>query len=938
VPLHATTDGGARHMSNPSRDVVRMLQEELQEISAGLLSPPLETGDTPAQALRDLSRRLHRLAGMARALGLAGLRRAIEHAQANVRAWLTQQHPSAAPQQLWRLMVEWPLEVNRYLERIESPDSIALLCNFLGNRDWLRPLPPAEFEILALEHHAQEPALPPTGAEEPLSLKIPEDVSPSMVVELLQEVPDLTERLARLVDTWGEGGKTAHSLMEAQRVAHAIKGAANTVGIRGIARFTHVLEDVLAHEVHSPTQSRALRSLVARAVACLHQMSDALLGRASAPADAAAILAAMQAHLDGMAADSQATEASHVEGTRSGGTGAVAEVEDGLAAVSALPPSGIRINPALIDEVFRLAGECTVSVNHMRDELQRTRQLAQELARRVAAAREPVHALLAIRASGGPERGAAAAALAPVKQQDLREAIADALILDEDLQSQIRLIEERLNAHERLNEELRGRVRQCRMMPAAEIVPRLKRAVAQAASLAGKETEIAVAGSHTLVDTYILNGVVDPLMHALRNAVDHGIEPNVERLRQGKPGIGRVNLTFQHEGNEILIRCEDDGRGLDAALIRQRAIARGIIAPGEEIDEEQLVRLVFRPGFSTREHASQTSGRGIGMSAIAAQIARLKGSVDIHSRPGKGCTIEIRVPESMLSVGAVLAAVNNFTVAISNRGLLRVSMIDTDQIRGEGLEMYAELDGDRLPVRTINSLLFANAPPLAASPHAQLPALLMRAGESCCLVVVEGILGTRTMSLAAPGLYLRAVPGLLGTTTMSDGMIVPVLDLTELLAQPAGWTPNAPIEPDVVQQKDSRPLALAVDDSISILRELTQTLGARGLRTHAIQDGARAWEYLQSVTPSLVIVDANIPGMSGAELCSRIRTDDRLRPVPVIMISANADAYRARAQQAGATWLLPKTGLRPLLEEVLQRILISAGPAAGKQDDFPAPA
>lgn len=326
------------------------------------------------------------------------------------------------------------------------------------------------------------------------------------------------------------------------------------------------------------------------------------------------------------------------------------------------------------------------------------------------------------------------------------------------------------------------------------------------------------------------------------------------------------------------------------------------------------------------------------MSAIAAQIARLKGSVDIRSRPGKGCTIEIRVPESMLSVGAVLAVVNNYTVAISNRGLLRISMIEADQVRTEGEEAYAELDGDRLPVRTLSSLLFANAPPLTAPRRTQLPALLMRAGESRCLVIVEGILGTRTMSLTAPGLYLRAVPGLLGTTTMTDGMIVPVLDLTELLAQPAGWTPNEPIVPDVVQQEDSRPLALAVDDSLSILRELTQTLGARGLRTHSVQDGARAWEYLQSVTPSLVIVDANIPGMSGAELCSRIRTDDRLRPVPVIMISANADAYRARAQQAGATWLLPKTGLRPLLEEVLQRIFAAAGSEAGKQDNSSVPA
>jgi chemosensory pili system protein ChpA (sensor histidine kinase/response regulator) len=923
-------------MSNPSRDVIGMLQEELQEISTNLLASPQTRTDTPAQALRDLSRRLQRLAGMARALGLSGVRRAIEHAQTNVRAWLSL-HPNAAQPQLWRLMVEWPLEINRYLDRLESPDAVAALCNFLSNRDWLRPLPAEEFDSLSTGQRREEPAQQQPPLEESLSLQIPGDVSPAMLVELLQEVPDLTERLARLVDAWGEGDNTSHSLMEAQRVAHAIKGAANTVGIRGIARFTHVLEDVLAYENRHPTQSRTLRTLVARAVACLHQMSDALLGRGSAPGDAAAILAAMRAHLDGMVADAH-PEAAPPPGVTVEEPPSCADIDDGLQSAPALPPAGIRINPALIDEIFRISGESTVSVHHIREQLQCTRQLAQELARRVTAAREPVQALLAQRPPAGSERGGASGALGPVKQQDLREAIADALILGEDLQSQIRLIEEQLNGHERLNEELRGRVRQCRMMPAGEIVPRLQRAVAQASSLAGKETELVVVGTHTLVDTYILNAVVDPLMHALRNAVDHGIETAAERLRAGKSRIGRISLAFQHDGTEVLIRCQDDGRGLDTALIRQRAMARGLIAPGDEFSEEQLVRLVFRPGFSTREHASQTSGRGIGMSAIAAQVARLKGSVDISSQPGTGCSIEIRVPESMLSVGAVLVALNAYTVAISNRGLQRVSMIEADQVTTGGEEAYAELDGERLPVRTLSSLLFVNAAPLAAPPHTQLPALLMRVGESRHLVVVESILGTRTMSLTSPGLYLRTMPGLLGTTTMTDGMIVPVLDLTELLTQHAGWLPNPSGEEASPEGKDRRPLALAVDDSISVLRELTETLNAFGMQTHTLQDGAQAWECLQSVMPSLVIVDANIPGMSGAELCSRIRTDDRLRHVQVIMISANADAYRARAQQAGATWLLPKTGLRPLLEEVLQRIRVPPGSEGSRRDNTSVPA
>ena len=627
-----------------TKDVVEILQQELQEMSERLLEMPAPSLPALAHALDDYTVKLERFAEVTRALDLPGLRQVALLARDNVVRWARFEAPVSP--RVTKLLAQWPLEVSRYLSKLGRATAERDLVAFMQQGQWLQPLVLEDTEALATTlaapRVAQEP-VPPVPREisvEDLSLEIPADVSPTLVAALLQELPELTERLATLIDEWADGQGSAAELREAQRVAHTIKGAANTVGVRGIATFTHSFEDLLnllaesARPV-STVETHTLR----RAAECLLKMSDMLLGRGESPGEVVELLQQISAHLHGHGE----TVTSDKPGVREIEPQPLSSIPDSPTPPSATPPSramtpSLRVAPALIDEIFRLAGESAIAVTQMRDRLQRVRQVERaiedqwEAVRRLALQfdqwlTETANAWHGRLSSNESRTGQ------PVDidryrdpglaRHRLQEAISDAQELRRDMQKLVGELEDFLVGHERLQAEQRDKIKRCRMLPAGEIAPRLQRGVKQAAGLTGKDIELQIFGANTLIDSHILNAIVEPLMHALRNAIDHGIETSAERITLGKPVRGKLTLTFRHEGSDVTVRCEDDGRGLDYDAIHRRALANGLVAPHEELTQEQLGRLILQPGFSTRSKTTQTSGRGIGMSAIAEQIAAL---------------------------------------------------------------------------------------------------------------------------------------------------------------------------------------------------------------------------------------------------------------------------------------------------------------------------
>jgi chemosensory pili system protein ChpA (sensor histidine kinase/response regulator) len=312
------------------------------------------------------------------------------------------------------------------------------------------------------------------------------------------------------------------------------------------------------------------------------------------------------------------------------------------------------------------------------------------------------------------------------------------------------------------------------------------------------------------------------------------------------------------------------------------------------------------------------------MSAIAAQIEEIKGIIEIDSQPGQGCCVEFRVPESLLSVGGLLITLQGHTAGISSRGLQRVAMIEAGEISvSDGSGPHAPLDGQSMPLFRIESLLYGDKVNAELPTTGEAPVLVIRAGDINALVMVGSIVATRALLIRRPGLYLEGFPALFGTTTLSDGSVVAVLDIVELLRTPPNWQPSVPAATPAAIA--SGPQAWIIDDSAAVRREIAAQTAAVGYAVRLSGSGAEAIEQLSLPPPALVIVDADMPGISGIEICRRMRTDARFRTVPIVVLSARGEACREAARAAGATLLLPKPCPRPILQRMLERYPVPTG-------------
>ncbi|MDZ7737428.1 MAG: ATP-binding protein [Gammaproteobacteria bacterium] len=318
----------------------------------------------------------------------------------------------------------------------------------------------------------------------------------------------------------------------------------------------------------------------------------------------------------------------------------------------------------------------------------------------------------------------------------LVEAAADSQELDQDIGQYLRSLDELLINQSRLQREVQDLVMRTRMVPVKTVVPRLQRAVRQTCRVTGKQANLVLEGTDTLLDSDILTSLVDPLMHMLRNAVDHGIESRDERIRNGKDPQGTIQLTCTSEGTQIVLRCRDDGAGLDLQTIRALAEKRGIIAPDEKLTDDELRRVILRPGFSTRGETTQTSGRGIGMDVVATQLQAIKGSILIHSEPGQGTEFELRLPVSLMTTHGLLVRVRKQVMAISTRGIEQILHPEDGSVKGTEDELYYEFDDEKLDYYQIDDLLQL-PPDRRSSDRDTRPALLIREEALNCAVQVE---------------------------------------------------------------------------------------------------------------------------------------------------------------------------------------------------------
>jgi CheY-like chemotaxis protein len=397
---------------------------------------------------------------------------------------------------------------------------------------------------------------------------------------------------------------------------------------------------------------------------------------------------------------------------------------------------------------------------------------------------------------------------------------------------------------------------------------------------------------------------VDPLMHLLRNAIDHGIEDAETRLRNGKAATGNVYLDFQQEGNDVVINCRDDGAGLNYDAIRHAAEERDLIGPDVSLDA--LKQIILRANFSTRAQTSQVSGRGIGLDAVHDSVLTLGGTMTVESESGQGCNFEMRLPFNLISSHALLVRAGANVVALASRGVKQIVHGSDGEMRRFGGKTVFQVGDDMYPATTLEAVIGDNDERRDGGRRSR-PVVLAHTDEGVTAVSVESVVGSRDLVVKSLGKLLPKFRGVVGATILGDGHVAPVIDLPDILSnRDIGVDVNSAIATDVPADSNSG-FVLVVDDSLSARRALAQFMQDSGYRVRTARDGLEATRLLEDARPALVLADLEMPRMNGIELTVHLRATPKTADVPVIMITSRSTSkHREQAQSAGVNAYLTK--------------------------------
>ncbi|MEM7276808.1 MAG: Hpt domain-containing protein [Pseudomonadota bacterium] len=474
----------------------------------------------------------------------------------------------------------------------------------------------------------------------------------------------------------------------------------------------------------------------------------------------------------------------------------------------------------------------------------------------------------------------------------------------------------------RVTAELQDGLMRTRMVPFQRHVSRLTRLVRQAAQETGKQAELQVEGASGELDRQVLEKMLPPFEHMLRNAVIHGIEEPGRRREVNKPAGGRITVRLHREGSEMVIDVSDDGAGLNVEAIRAKAYESGLLSPDARVPDEQVMELILTPGFSTAGELTQSAGRGVGMDVVANEIKKLGGSLHITSIQGQGTNFTIRLPFTLAITQALVVRCGEETYALplpSVEGVARVQRKQLDELLASK---------DRLLEYGERSYKIQHLGRALGGPESQLgdddapvPLILVRKGDVATALLTDEMLASREIVVKSVGPQLAGVQGIAGATILGDGSVVLILD-TGALIQSSGSVVELREAPPAPVKVDERALVLVVDDSITVRRVTERFLKRQGMRAATAKDGIDAITRLEDERPDVILLDIEMPRMDGYEFASHVRKDERFKDIPIIMITSRvSEKHKARAIEIGVNDYLGKPYQDHQLLETIQRYL-----------------
>ena len=493
--------------------------------------------------------------------------------------------------------------------------------------------------------------------------------------------------------------------------------------------------------------------------------------------------------------------------------------------------------------------------------------------------------------------------------RSLFESASDMLDLKETLASRSRDAQTLLLQQARVNTELQEGLMRTRMVPFDRLLPRLRRVVRQVSAEVGKQVELVVGNAEGEMDRSVLERMMSPLEHMLRNAVDHGIELPGQRSEQGKTAVGQIRLDLQREGGEIVLRLEDDGRGVDLQAVRAKAIERGLMDADAELTDQEILQFILEAGFSTAQQVTQISGRGVGMDVVNSEIKQVGGSMLLSSEPGKGTSFIIRLPFTVSVNRALMVHSGDDLYAIplnTIEGIVRVSGYELEAYYAPDAPPF-EYAGKQYDLRYLGGLLGTGQQPRLSGHSLPLPVILVRGAEHSIAVQVDALAGSREIVVKNLGKQFAVVSGISGATILGDGRVVVILDLLAVIRAQHAHAHHRPGSDLPAAVEDKATLVMVVDDSITVRKVTSRLLERHGMEVVTAKDGVDAIAQLQDLQPDLMLLDIEMPRMDGFEVATLVRHDERLKDLPIIMItSRTGEKHRERARSLGVNEYLGK--------------------------------
>ncbi len=736
-----------------------------------------------------------------------------------------------------------------------------------------------------------------------------DEVDAQLLPIFLDEANELYPQIGSILRAWREDPDNAQLGRNLQRSLHTLKGSARMAGAMRLGELTHRVEDRVSKSIVRNTLDDALWTelesyldRIASAIDHLHVPQEGGI-------------------VEDEVLPGAVTTASRVT---SHATGPVLEVGAERAMQAAL----LRVRSDTVDRLVNEAGEISVARSRVEAELREFKVSVLELSDSINRLRKQLREV-EIQAEGQMQArvttsGDSAQQFDPLefdrftRLQELtrfmNESVHDVQTVQQSLLNNLNETTAALSSQAQLNRDLQQGLMSIRMVPFGSIGERLYRVVRQTGKDTGKRANLELSGTEIELDRSVLEKMTAPFEHLLRNAISHGLESPEQRAQAGKAPIGEIRLSLHHDSNEVVFEFSDDGRGLNISGIRKKALENGIINDGESFTDEQVMQLIFTAGLSTANEVTEISGRGVGLDVVRSEISSLGGRIDVASETGVGVRFSIHLPLTLAVTKTLLVRSGHNTYAVPSTMVEHVQQLKPGEITDIYRNNFVDWQGRRYGLHYLPRMLGDDEAEIVSQPHN--PVLLLRSGEHRIALHVDTLLGNQEVVVKNIGPQLARLPGIAGATVSNNGQVI-------LIINPIAFAQRIAVTRKVTRKVSAEavrriPLVMVVDDSLTVRKITSRLLERAGYQVVTAKDGIDALEQLADITPSVMLLDIEMPRMDGFELVRRLRLDNRTRALPIIFItSRTADKHRNYALELGANEYMGK----PFQEvELLQHI------------------